>query len=186
MEIPFCYTSALKLFLQHLFKWILYDFQVGISNLGLLSLSLIIGGYYAVKDRKANNTESYYFGQRSMAPVSWTTAGYLKYAHCLSSCWRIQYMVETLKLQYVFFYKCMFIAWSVGSSVRTLSWISAKIAAILALEFGVRMKLVLKMTLPKKITAKQQRGKETLEHCQLAVFFHRTIIRFLWSRKFAW
>jgi len=61
----------------------LYDFQVGISNLGLLSLSLIIGGYYAVKDRKANNTESYYFGQRSMAPVSWTTAGYLKYAHCL-------------------------------------------------------------------------------------------------------
>jgi len=33
-------------------------------------LSLLVGAYYAIKDRQGNDKENYYFGKRSMSPVS--------------------------------------------------------------------------------------------------------------------
>jgi len=37
---------------------------------GLLVLSLLVGAFYAIKDRQENDKENYYFGKRSMSPVS--------------------------------------------------------------------------------------------------------------------
>jgi len=37
---------------------------------GLSALSLLVGAYYAIKDRQETDKENYYFGKRSMSPVS--------------------------------------------------------------------------------------------------------------------
>jgi len=37
---------------------------------GLLLLAIAIGIYYAVKDRRKNDTDTYYFGGKTMSPVS--------------------------------------------------------------------------------------------------------------------
>jgi len=49
----------------------------------LSALSLLVGAYYAIKDRQENNKENYYFGKRSMSPVSWKKQSLL---HVISSC----------------------------------------------------------------------------------------------------
>jgi len=36
----------------------------------LSALSLLVGAYYAIKDRHENDKENYYFGKHSMSPVS--------------------------------------------------------------------------------------------------------------------
>jgi len=37
---------------------------------GLLFLAILIGIYYAVKDLRKSDTDTYYFGGKSMSPVS--------------------------------------------------------------------------------------------------------------------
>jgi len=37
---------------------------------GLSAISLLVGAYYAFKDRKDNNKDNYYFAKGSMSPVS--------------------------------------------------------------------------------------------------------------------
>jgi len=36
----------------------------------MLLLALIVGIFYAIKDRKRNDTKTYYFGGKDMLPVS--------------------------------------------------------------------------------------------------------------------
>jgi len=40
-------------------------------------LSLLVGAFFAIKDRQENNKENYYFGKRSISPVSFKTRNML-------------------------------------------------------------------------------------------------------------